>query len=98
MPQRVRHAPTRPGDEQPTVTAASSGAEIWRTIDVPPEAELTLDDDSDDNDCYFGNYVDEADVDDGMADVDDADAGSDGGRDAGWDSESDVEAMDYDSA
>ena len=32
------------------------------------------------------------------ADVDEADAGSDGGRDAGWDSESDVEAMDCDSA
>ena len=45
-------------------------------------------------------YVDEADVDDDMAeaDVDEADAGSDGGRDAGWDSESDVEAMDCDSA
>lgn len=44
---------------------------------------------SDDEYCW-GSYVDEA-------DVDDADAGSDGGRDAGWGSESDLEAMDYDS-
>ena len=55
MPTRVRHAPTRPGDEQPTAAAGSGGAEIWLTMDVPPEPELT-DDDSEDE-YYFATTL-----------------------------------------